>query len=403
MLDFKAKNIEKSDYHGEGKSDSGQQVVSLAYRPRQGPTGGPGGVLFVQENILGNNLDGISLDYEYKPPVEPSVNNKINQIANLLGFLPRTIKAAFWAWSLAKKRTDARFIVHEPESALGLALANAKYILIYHQQGSLVCELKGIDIDLRFHQVMVLHLIEAWVFRKALRVYFPSIGAQKVYLETAKLNRANSFCGGEPIYNTILTDDEEINQEDLEIINNLSQKELVFLSVGSLYEAKGIDRIPQFLTLFKSYHQVDFTWIVVGQGVLESKIKASIFKGNLEENTQLITHKRLGHPAILKLMEIANCYIMLHRRSIFDFATLEAMRAGCAVVLSDIGGNPEFNINNNVILVKENNMEAIVQELSFQKLKELGTKNQKIFQDRFSTQNFKTRYKKAILKLIETV
>lgn len=44
---------------------------------------------------------------------------------------------------------------------------------------------------------------------------------------------------------------------------------------------------------------------------------------------------------------------MLHRISIFDFATLEAMSQHSAVILSKIGGNLDFNMNSNVIFAED--------------------------------------------------
>lgn len=44
---------------------------------------------------------------------------------------------------------------------------------------------------------------------------------------------------------------------------------------------------------------------------------------------------------------------MLHRISIFDFATLEAMSQHSAIILSKIGGNLDFDMNSNIIFAED--------------------------------------------------
>ncbi len=380
-------------------SSTCNQIVSIAHRARKGPTGGPGGVLFVQESVLGNSIGDIDLHYEYAPKTLLPANKWLCRISSKLGLDYEDLQRIQWACSLTKKWQNARFIVHEPVSAFGLALCGARYSLIYHQQGSLAAENESFGCNLNTRQKLVLNLIEAVAFRRATKVYFPSLGAKKAYLESSKANNPNSFKSGLPLYNTILPDEEKICDDEQKILNSFETKGIVFLSVGALTWAKGIDLIPKFIKEFKKLSARDLTWIVVGVGSWESQLRAAIQEFDLEANTQLIT-RRLGHPAILKLMEIADCYVMLHRRAIFDFATLEAMHAGCAVVLSDIDGNPEFNINDNVLLVNHNeNIAKIANRLCASDMKQLGDANREVFQSHFSPSCFKEAYSKLVLEL----
>ena len=87
---------------------------------------------------------------------------------------------------------------------------------------------------------------------------------------------------------------------------------------------------------------------------------------------------------------------MLHRLSIFDLATLEAMSQSSAIVLSDVGGNIDFNVENNVILVSPVNYMAAAIKLANSNVKELKALNYKVFSNYFSPNNFKLYYEKLL-------
>ncbi len=378
-----------------------KEVISIAYRPRLGPTGGPGGVLFVQEYLLGQNFEGTHLRYEYKSDTHaPSYGRYIRFLKKLIckvGMGNNHFDSILWAFSLGKSKSNARFIVHEPVSAFGLALAGCKYTLIYHQQGSLVADLEGLGRKFNRRQKGILNFIEKIALRRAVKVYFPSLGAQNVYVATSAAIKTilPNFCPA--LYNTILPDENPVSDEDLETLASIETKGIIFLSVGALTTAKGVDRVPRLLDQFKKKVTSNFTWIAVGSGPLE--LESEIEKYDLSENTILIK-KRLGHPAIIRLMELADCYVMLHRRAIFDFATLEAMRAGCAIILSNTDGNPEFNVQGNVLLVNDDNQDEIAERLAHINLKEIGKINKKVFEGQFSSDNFIDSYQKLIRELL---
>ena len=49
----------------------------------------------------------------------------------------------------------------------------------------------------------------------------------------------------------------------------------------------------------------------------------------------------LNHDAVLSVLKRTDYYILMHRRSIFDCATLEVMSLGAVLLLSSTGGNLE--------------------------------------------------------------
>ncbi len=80
---------------------------------------------------------------------------------------------------------------------------------------------------------------------------------------------------------------------------------------------------------------------------------------------------------------------MLHRISIFDLSTLEVMRKGKAIVLSNVGGNPEFNRKGNIILCDGPKQAATAFPVD---LKSLGSLNKEVYERCFSNEIFKKSY-----------
>ena len=85
---------------------------------------------------------------------------------------------------------------------------------------------------------------------------------------------------------------------------------------------------------------------------------------------KFIYYPSLPHDEVMYIHRVSDVYIMLHRLSIFDFATLEAMSARTAVILSPIGGNLDFNKNRNIIYSSDNYLDA-VHQITVDKLRSL--------------------------------
>lgn len=87
---------------------------------------------------------------------------------------------------------------------------------------------------------------------------------------------------------------------------------------------------------------------------------------------------------------------MLHRKSIFDLATLEAMKAGCALLLSPLEGNLEFNVCDNVLFANETPL-----VIDPKKIEELKEKNKLAYQNFFSNEKFRREYEKVVNDLLQ--
>lgn len=125
---------------------------------------------------------------------------------------------------------------------------------------------------------------------------------------------------------------------------------------------------------------------MVGKGPLEAAVKTELDRlSGLYDNFSYIHLKGCSYAEMQYLQNITDVYLMLHRISIFDLTTLEMMNKSKCVVLSDVGGNPEFNRDDNIILVKNDDYEAGSSALLGSDIKMLGNKNKRVYENIFQT------------------
>lgn len=171
------------------------------------------------------------------------------------------------------------------------------------------------------------------------------------------------------------------------------------MSVGQLTKAKGLDRNPLFLEAFLKKTAGKVRYIMVGKGPLEAAVKTELDRlSGLYDNFSYIHLKGCSYAEMQYLQNITDVYLMLHRISIFDLTTLEMMNKSKCVVLSDVGGNPEFNRDDNIILVKNDDYEAGSSALLGSDIKMLGNKNKRVYEKYFSKPEFCRRATEPFLK-----
>ena len=379
------------------------EVIFLAYR-NEGLTGGGGGVCTLNKRLMGDSYNGSRLKYYFKQEIKYPDN-----LECVLCNAPWAFKIVFWAayysqqkldvWSDCSAKTELFFVCHDLGSAYGIYLKGKKYVLVYHQQGSLVNEIEAFGVFLNDHEKHILNATEEVVMKNAETVYFPSNGAKEEYISTCCINLDNvNF--GQPLYNTVLDLPVDWNTNTLprkyDISNFLNGEYELFLTVGDYNLNKGIDRIPAFLNAYVAKTGKKVFWLAAG-----NKTDSGVFETLLAERStwsyqSMLLGKRIPHEDIMGLMEHFHFYLMLHRRSVFDLSTLEAMRAGLIPVLSITGGNPEFNQENNAIMVDMNNFDSVIQEIASIDLQGMKKKNCSVFKKYFSPSKFVASYQEMI-------
>ena len=370
-------------------------IVHLTYREDKGATGGPGGVLHVAKKLLGYQNEDLKFAYHFKDAAVPiTVPSIVARFVKKLGFWPDFMEAVRFGWQLGMHYRHSAFIAHDIGTACGLSLARKKYVLVYHQQGAVASEKLGQGKKLNTREVRALNLAETIAFRRAQAVYFPSNGAYREFLSSTQTLTSDDFHYGGPLYNTVLPVLDADLQEEPDWISNLPKNAPVFLSVGALTWEKGVDQATEFMRVFGQLSKMPATWIIVGKGPFWDKINTRCQQ--LSENiTPIMIKGPIPHSTVSTLMRKADLFIMGHRRSIFDFTTLEAMQAGCGLVLTPVGGNLEFNLRNNVVWLHPSAPEESAKKLIQTDWHLLGQRNQKLFHNQFSPEVFRENYLKV--------
>lgn len=189
--------------------------------------------------------------------------------------------------------------------------------------------------------------MEEYVFKKAKRIVFPSSGSLEMYRTDSYVKSYDYDQKTLVIYNTSLP---ELKKPDLSksIISTLSNDDAVkVVSCGTLTKAKGQDLALELLMKVANLTDKKIIYLIIGSGVLKSDLENQALKA--PENLKIIFLEKVPHENVCEIFRLSDIYLMTHRISIFDIATLEAMKANCALILSKIGGNLDFNKENNVV------------------------------------------------------
>ena len=379
--------------------------ANTIYAPEKGHSGGPGTVLATLKNIIGPSYKEHSCHYifENKPSRPAHLQYALNEIpiSNRFFIAAFAIEHGLDIWKNLDRYTQYLFICHDVGTAYGAYLRNCRYVLVYHQQGALVSERLSNGDTLNERDIEMANAVEETVFYNAAKVYFPSLGAREAFRVSTHIDCSKVNFADEALYNTIPDNtlspslyDELI--KDFKLTEQERDSTDVFLSIGDFSYNKGIDRIPEFLTQYYQRTKKNIYWIAIGR-----KLGSGIFERMQKEKESwpfkvCLLGERINHDIILALMDYSDYYIMLHRFSIFDLSTLEAMRAGNAIILSNVNGNPEYNKEDNIVLVDPEDYSNALDELTSRDKQEMSVLNQPLFEKCFSKQHYYDAYTKML-------
>ena len=292
------------------------------------------------------------------------------------------------------------YYFHDLESAIAFKrlFSYKKTILVYHHQGSIYNEWSsdtGRKSDM-FRKWINRYQIRA--FNSATFLGFPSNGARNSLIESepnlksiVEQKKYHIFYNGMNCNITSDRSDPEVAKA-IDILKDFKGYKIISVSV--LNEAKGVDRIPTFLNELKN-NQVSFKWILVGKGVKSPEIEEAISSMKISDNV-IWFRSRVKHNDVLKLMQNCDFYLMLHRYSIFDFATVEAMSCGCIPILSSVGGNKEVVFGDSGLLIEnvlsKDNGKIFVEYTSKIDIEKIKDENKAIQNKFFSDRRFYEEY-----------
>lgn len=386
-----------------------KRIFACAYRiydEKSGATGGPGGMLHIQESLLKNRFKGIVTRYIYRDENYRVPDDIWMQMTDLSFQTKRILAAAGYMGTHSEivesieNGDNPLFVCHDLGSALGAHILGCNYVLIYHQQGSIICEIESTGERIDDIEKNIISEIEELVISNSIKTYFPSLGARKEFINTSlhQWSENEEKLSNKALYNTIPEIEAPIvnnKSEILEKINNLDSQIEVFMSISDYVSDKGLDRIPNLLKVYKEKTQKNILWIVVGN-VINQDLYDNICNKCREFGVDCYLNSgRVSHSEAMWLLRRSDYYIMLHRKSIFDLAILEAMQLGKKIILSDCVANLEFNVRDNVIIY-DGDAKNTIQKILDKDYRKWENDSIVAFKEFFSNDAFVERYAKEI-------
>lgn len=389
-----------------------KRIFACAYRTydvHAGATGGPGGMLHMQEELMGDRFKGIVTRYIYRDG-SYQVPDDIWEAFAPFSMKTRLVLAG--AGYIGKnseirqsidKGDNPLLICHDLGCAFGAYLLGLNYIIIYHQQGSIMNEIISSGETASEIEQEVLKEAERIVIAHCIQMYFPSKGARRAFIDTSQ-NPKDAFSAKLselPLYNTIeeLTYAHAVESGILKDVQSADGNTEIFLSISDYNEDKGLDRIPKLLSEYKRQTKKSIVWIAVGN-VINRKLYEAIQEAckTYDINSQLV-EGRISHTEVLRLIEKCDFYIMLHRKSIFDLSILEAMQMGKKIILSDCIANKEFNVLDNIVIYDGDEAKT-VKTICGKDNGSWENANIKAYRSAFNNEEFVKRYAREIKKAL---
>src|SRR5699024_736915 len=157
-------------------------IFNCAYRdydPARGRTGGPAGVLATQRLALGSSHAGHELRYVFDDGDKGALKHSLPHLTAGLSGKPvdlvlgaeyvRTHPEVTAAIDVGKRVV---MVCHDLGSALGARQLGLPYVIVYHQQGSTLQEMRSIGRTPTAHETAVATRLEEVICSNAERMYF---------------------------------------------------------------------------------------------------------------------------------------------------------------------------------------------------------------------------------------
>lgn len=133
----------------------------------------------------------------------------------------------------------------------------------------------------------------------------------------------------------------EIDRQQKKLELKILNEQIVLLSIGELNDNKNHELVIDCL---KDFNNVNFKYLICGDGVLKEKLQAKIKQYDLEDKIELLGYRT----DILELLKICDFFIFPSKREGLPVSIMETMACRVPVIGSKIRGNSDLiqdNIN----------------------------------------------------------
>ena len=361
----------------------------------KGGGGGQGAAMTMNKLILPEKFNNIPIEYTFEVPNKYLRDKNHGPNVEFSG-----IKFAI---DETKNDKNIIYVTHEEATAFGLWLMGKNYIMFSHLQGARAEESKNFGYKFSKLSENIIKFCEATAMKNAYWVSFVSNGAYNYFCNSKFRGLdAKDFNKGPIVYNTLYVENEPEQYKDLKYDPNY----LTILTSGSLTTAKGVDRTLELVEKICSKTDKKIRHIFIGEGVMQNFVEKRLSEISQKyPRFSYITVSRCSDGNMPYLQSICDVFIVLHRIAIFDLSTLEIMNKAKAIVLSDVGGNPEFNVEDNIIMWSEEkqNYDEVADKILLSDLKQLGQNNKIIYEKYFGHEPYKKAYLELLSNFINSV
>ena len=170
--------------------------------------------------------------------------------------------------------------------------------------------------------------------------------------------------------------------------------------VGSVSVRKGQRHIIESLTKLPNRIRTKYHLTIVGDGADMLYCKQLVEKYNLSE--RVCFAGSVPNKYIYKHLAEADVFILLSQNEGMPISIIEAMRAGLAIISTNVSGIPELISKENGVLI-DPTAEALLKILNDSEgydWKALGRKSREIYEKKFTFDRMREDYKNMMLKVI---
>ncbi|MFX1348605.1 MAG: glycosyltransferase family 4 protein [Promethearchaeota archaeon] len=194
---------------------------------------------------------------------------------------------------------------------------------------------------------------------------------------------------------------EIMNVESLRKRLKINNSKIIITFISRIFELKGIeDLLVVAKEILKEFENVIF--IIAGRGSMEKKLE---HEATITKNLLYLGYRK----DVPNLLAISDIYVLPSYSEGLSPAILEAMASGLPIVTTNVGSNPDININGQYgCLINPgdqiNLKKSIINLIQNESLrKEIGTLNKKIIQENFDLKKTALKFLEEIKKLLATL